>query len=93
MDGQRLDEVLLELTRHQMMQEKRVFDDARAKHSVAVNLLDEHCALCGQLATHALAEQQCLAVTPMTTSLCCEHFTLVVDDCSYYPYDLPMQSA
>jgi hypothetical protein len=92
MDGQGL-EGMLELSRHQVTQEKRVFDQGRAKHSVEANLLHEHCALCGQLATHALAEQQCLTFRPMTTSLCCEHFTLVVDDCSYYPYDLPMQPA
>jgi hypothetical protein len=70
-------------------QEKRVFDQGRATHSVEAYLLDEHCNLCGQPATHALAEQQYLTPRPMTTSLCCEHFTLVVDDCSYYLYDLP----
>ena len=72
-----------------MTQKKRVFDQGRAQHSVEAHLLDERCALCGQLATHALAEQQCLTSRPMTTSLCCEHFTFVVDDCSCYPYDLP----
>jgi hypothetical protein len=81
-----------ELLRQHVMHANRVFDEARAKHSVAADLVDEHCALCGQLATHALAEQQCITLRPMTTCLCCEHFTLVVDDCSYYPYDLPMQS-
>lgn len=92
MDGQRL-ERLIGSAAHQVMHGKRVFDQDRAKHSVEADLMHEHCALCGRLATHALAEQQCLTVKPMTTSLCCEHFTLVVDDCSYYPYDLPMQPA
>lgn len=73
-----------------VMQARRVYDQSRAKHSVEAGLLHQRCALCGQLATHALAEQQCLTSKPMTTSLCCEHFTLVVDDCSYYPYDLPL---
>jgi hypothetical protein len=72
------------------MHANRIFDQNRAQHSIEAEVLNERCALCGQPAAHALAEQQHLSLKPMTTHLCCEHFTFVVDDCSWYAYDIPM---
>lgn len=68
---------------------RRTFDPARAVHSFEVMLIEEHCAMCGQPATHAVVEHLSVPVPPMINYLCCEHFIWIVGDCRTYPYAMP----
>ena len=75
------------------MSAHRVVDPARARHPFEASIIDEHCVLCGALATHIVAESMGTSAASMESYLCCAHFSWIIDDCSMYLYDFPIQRA
>lgn len=74
-----------------MSSDGRIFDYQRASHLIERRALEEHCVLCGALASHLIAEQVSVASATPTSALCCEHFRWIVEDCSARAFQLPTQ--
>jgi hypothetical protein len=76
-----------------MNPDKRILDRSRASHLIEERLREEHCIVCGQLASHIVTEVVS-GLTPfpvLASVLCCEHFKFAVGDCSTYSYGVPAQ--
>ena len=73
------------------MVDRRIFDPARASHTIEASAVAQHCELCGEPAAHCVAERISVPNPPMTGHLCCTHFIWIVGDCQTYPYYLPVQ--
>lgn len=59
----------------------------RAMHSYPIWAQEESCR-CGRPAAHKVMETSGpTRLHPLTAYACCEHFRMLVGDCSRYPYD------
>lgn len=52
---------------------------------------DQHCIICGELATHSVTEIYGLSNELIIEYLCCEHFSWIFRNCAEFPCRFPFQ--